>query len=638
MFICIGICYASCNYLDVVPDQIPTIEDAFRDRYAVEKSLATCYWGLPRLGDYNSNPALLGALEMVLNREHIYDKGMQKGLGYDSPNATVFSYWGSTNEGGVRSIYAGIRDCNTFLENIEAVKDMSRYEKDRVIAEVKTIKAYMHFYLICYYGPICPLRENVPVGESTSEIRFYREKIDDCFAYVFELLDEVIASDDLPWTIDTKATELGRFVRSVAYMLKAKALVYWASDLFNGNADFNDFYNHEGEPFFNQTYDATRWVQAAEACKKAVEVCTGDGIRLYQIVDYVQEKKMSDSTLLVNILRCSVSERFPVESIWGNTSAFAGDNIQWGAMPKLSATSFNPSGLLSVPFSTVELFYSEHGVPINEDIDWRANGDERYNARFSPKTGDATHRYYIHQGEQTGAMNFNREPRFYSTLGFDRGKWYGNHFQSTPDNDVDALYPRNRWGEFSSQVVAGNYNATGYWPKKLVGFNTSFQDATRNFMTPYPFPDMRFADLLLLTAEALNESKANPDTEVYQYIDMVRERAGLEGVVESWKKYSVNPDNPADKVKMREIIRRERKIELACEGHYYWDVRRWKTAVSELNNRLIQGWNVTASDVNQYYTISTIYPPPNFSIRDYFAPIPESDMIKNPNLIQNPGW
>ena len=46
----------------------------------------------------------------------------------------------------------------------------------------------------------------------------------------------------------------------------------------------------------------------------------------------------------------------------------------------------------------------------------------------------------------------------------------------------------------------------------------------------YPFPDMRFADLLLLCAEALNESKEAPDTEVYQYIDMVRARAGLKGL------------------------------------------------------------------------------------------------------------
>jgi hypothetical protein len=260
----------------------------------------------------------------------------------------------------------------------------------------------------------------------------------------------------------------------------------------------------------------------------------------------------------------------------------------------------------------------------------------RYSTRFTPRVGDEDHKYYIQSGETTAAMNFDREPRFYATLGFDRGKWYGNHYQNTPDDDAQTLYPKNRWGEFSSQNAINNYNATGYWPKKLVSFNSSFRDAGNTFFTNYAYPAMRFADLLLLTAEALNEAKGAPDGEVYQYIDRVRERAGLEGVVSSWNKYSVNPDKPTSKTGMRDIIRRERKIELACEGHYYWDSRRWKTAISE-QNRLIQGWTVTAADVNLYYTINTVYTQ-KFTFRDYFSPIPESDLIKNPNLIQNMGW
>jgi hypothetical protein len=87
---------------------------------------------------------------------------------------------------------------------------------------------------------------------------------------------------------------------------------------------------------------------------------------------------------------------------------------------------------------------------------------------------------------------------------------------------------------------------------------------------------------------------------------------------------------------MREIIQRERKIELACEGHYYWDSHRWKTAQRE-QNRPVQGWNVLASDVNEYYTVTTLYTQ-TFTYRNYLAPIPESDIVNNPNLIQNPGW
>ena len=87
---------------------------------------------------------------------------------------------------------------------------------------------------------------------------------------------------------------------------------------------------------------------------------------------------------------------------------------------------------------------------------------------------------------------------------------------------------------------------------------------------------------------------------------------------------------------MREIIQRERKIELACESSYYWDSRRWKTAQAE-QNRLIQGWNINASDAENYYMVTPVYIQ-SFSYKNYFAPLPESDIVKNPQLVQNPGW
>jgi hypothetical protein len=187
--------------------------------------------------------------------------------------------------------------------------------------------------------------------------------------------------------------------------------------------------------------------------------------------------------------------------------------------------------------------------------------------------------------------------------------------------------------------MQGNYNATGYWPKKYISMLSSYTSQNVFHGDYYPFPSMRYADLLLLTAEALNESKSQPDAEVYQYIDEVRKRAGFEnGVVKDWADYSsTDPTKPTKKDGMRDIIQHERKVELACEGSYFWDSRRWKTAIKEQNNRLIQGWNVNASAVNDYYTPTTIYTQ-RFTLRDYFFPIPESEYINNPMLKQNWGW
>src|SRR5690606_6599447 len=105
----------------------------------------------------------------------------------------------------------------------------------------------------------------------------------------------------------------------------------------------------------------------------------------------------------------------------------------------------------------------------------------------------------------------------------------------------------------------------------------------------YPWPMMRLADLYLIYAEALNES-SGPSEEVFLYLDKIRERAGLKGVKESWTNYSKNPTKPTSKEGLRDIIRRERNIEMCFEGSRFWDLRRWKLAAQELNKN-ITGWD-----------------------------------------------
>ncbi len=141
--------------------------------------------------------------------------------------------------------------------------------------------------------------------------------------------------------------------------------------------------------------------------------------------------------------------------------------------------------------------------------------------------------------------------------------------------------------------------------------------------------------MYLLYAEALNEVKDAPDADVYQYIDLIRERAGLKGVVESWQAHSSNPGQPASKSGMREIIHRERMIELAFEGSRFWDLRRWKESEKYMN-KPIQGWNISGRG-NDFYKIATLYIP-TFEFKDYFWPIKEDELLKNPNLVQNLGW
>jgi len=123
---------------------------------------------------------------------------------------------------------------------------------------------------------------------------------------------------------------------------------------------------------------------------------------------------------------------------------------------------------------------------------------------------------------------------------------------------------------------------------------------------------------------------------MFEYINRVRARAGLEGVKESWGAFARNPTKYNTPAGMREIIQQERMIELAFEGHRFWDVRRWKTA-PQAYSAPIEGWTVNRSEASAFYKRRVLYQP-EFGMRDYFWPIRKSELDKNPNLVQNIGW
>jgi hypothetical protein len=122
-----------------------------------------------------------------------------------------------------------------------------------------------------------------------------------------------------------------------------------------------------------------------------------------------------------------------------------------------------------------------------------------------------------------------------------------------------------------------------------------------------------------------------------EYVDKVRKRAGLKGVVESWTNFSTNPGKYASQAGLRDIIQRERLIELSFEGHRLWDLRRWKRSFDELNKD-ITGWNILGKTADTYYKERVIYSQRFISPRDYFWPIGNYDIRRNPNLVENPGW
>jgi len=624
--------FSSCeDYVDVVPDNIATIEYSFRDRVGAQRFLASCYTYLPNTGDINADPAIMGSDELWT---FLKTTDMQDNYPYDiklgmmNTSSPYNNYWAGLNNG--KALFQGIRNCNYFLDNVDLVgADLPENEKIRWKAEAKFLKAYYHYYLMRMYGPIPLIKTSLPISSTIDEVRSYRDPFDDCVSYVSQLMDEAAA--DLPLVVESPTLDMGRITKPTALAIKAELMVMAASPLFNGNKDYLGFKDNRGVLLFPQTEVPAKWDSAAVSAKRAIDACEAAGIRLYKFAE--QTILIDTTTRRLQSLRGVVSDRWNEEIIWANTRSVSYET--W-TIPFLNANhmSYVPwKPMLGPTLEMAEMFYSKNGVPISEDLTY--DYVNRYVTDVAPTTG---HKFYVQPGFRTAKLHFNREPRFYANLGFDGGYWFGNNEDAATGrvngNDTPLAMKRSN---VSGKNGSMRFTLTGYFPKKPSNYKSVAKTATSTFVGyRYTFPIIRLADLYLLYAEALNESKEAPDESVYEYIDKVRARAGLGGVVNSWAANSMFPDKPASKDGMREIIRTERGIELCFEGKRFWDLRRWKTAITEMN-KTIYGWNVEGDTEGDYYR-----PIPlgdiKFSTKDYLWPLRKTDILVNRNLVQNPYW
>lgn len=627
LFVCISLFNSCSNYLDIVPeDGLATLENAFSMRSEAEKYLWTCYSYMPKDGDVTLDPSILGGDELWSTYNlswHVFDDAMFRiALGLQNANAPIANYWTST--------YQALRTCNIFLENIASVPDLPVRERIEWEGEVNFLKAYYHFYLLRSYGPVPLVKENLSIDAPSSEVRVSREPVDVCVDYIASLLDTAIIQ--LPDRIINPTRDQGRATKKIAAALKAKILVFAASPLFNGNNDQAKLVNRDGAKLFNPEKDVQKWVRAATACKEAIDLCQPE-VSLYK---YNTTAVLSDTIIQELTIRNTFTEKWNSEIIWANTQTRGGASsvLQSTASAGLNnnswpeQTAINP--VLQPVAKMAELFYTNHGVPIEEDNSWKTLDPQAF------RVGTDAERYYIKKNYTTIQLHFDREPRFYATLGFDGGIWYGHgQYANNPNN---YLYVSGRQDGYQKLLNATRGPLTGYYWKKCVYFE-NVQTASGSYTARfYPWPMLRLADLYLLYAEAINEAEgpngAN-SADLFYYIDEVRKKNGLEGVKYSWDTYTSQPKYNTQ-AGMRQIIHRERLIELAFEGQRFWDLRRWKEAPDEYN-KVVEGCNLNESEPAKFYKRVALGQQ-KFALRDYFWPIATEDIERNPNLVQNIGW
>lgn len=636
---------SSCKkYLDIIPDNVATIDGAFNLRNEAEKFLFSCYSYLPKDGSPTSNIAFLAGDESWLPPTAPVEasnigSAWQIARGSQNTGSPLSNFWDGENGGG--AMFKGIRQCNIFLENVRnpnRVYDLSSEERKRWIGEAEFLKAYYHFVLLRMYGPIPIIDKNLEISALPSEVKVKRMPFTYCVDYIANLLDS--ASDKLGLEVLNRQQEYGRITKPIALSVKAKVLVLAASPLFNGNSDYANFKDKDGELLFPgvAVLDLKKWERAAIATKEAILSCEEAKIELWHTPPPIPN--MTDTMKRQMIIRESVTRKggeLNRERVWGFTNSLTGD-LQYLSMGVLAypgmTTTISPKqalGRLSAPMKMAELFYTRNGVPIDEDkyLDFSNKNQLR--------TATEEEKFHVLPGYQTARLNFDREPRFYADLGFDGGAWFMQKNSNDYGSDKVQWYMKARYTDYGNDGSAGINSETGYFLKKVVEYSTTPTLTARGIPSPaYEWPAIRLADLYLLYAEALNESIPAPSEEVFTYIDRIRERAGLLGVKESWSQFTNNAKYQT-KAGMRSIIRQERGIELAFEGSRFWDIMRWKIATEEFNET-IRGWSISQSTAVGYYQTRAVYQRKFVAPRDYLWPIKNYNILVNPKLVQNPGW
>lgn len=651
-FIVLAFCLSACDYLNMVPENdIETIPSIFETRVNAMQWRDGTYGMINEIvPDFCQNAVYLGADEFVACQSienlgydgKYYLPGFRIAAGEQMSQMPYGDYWSRGNEYDMNpTLYEVIRSCNTFLENIDNVYNMQDREKEEWAAEIKALKAYCYFELVRRYGPIVLVPKNIDMANDVSVMQLPRSHVDTCFKAIVRLCDEAAAV--LPTQQEKSVDRQAYFSKEAALMLKARALLYAASPLFNGNVFYSDFVGRDGEPLFSTQADPEKWRLAAEAADEAVAVAeaaghylvsgnTGHGSDLRNVMYDIEHSVLSDFDNPEMILEWKAQGDPYLALFCQMILPRVNTELEPGSTPHFDA---NVKGGLSPSMKMVEMYYTENGVPIDLDNTWNYSG--RYTMTQEASSDYST---VVPLNQDVLQLHLRREPRFYACIAADRTYWQRGPSNSYDDNNLlVTAYKGEYFGsQFDIITSTGYQNINGYWCKKHLDSEVHTYGYTQS--SDHTMPMMRLAELYLMQAEAWNEYEG-PSDKVYVPLNKVRERAGIPDVVTAWKSYSMDPGRVDTKTGMRDIIQREWNIEFAFEGVRFFNLRRWVIAHETLNEKQM-GWNVLGETASQFYNNwngpIVVWSQSKFtSPRDYLFPINAEEILIS-SIVQNPGW
>lgn len=504
-----------------------------------------------------------------------------------------------------------IRQANIFLERAQVIPGsgdaeyIDQEELDFMIAQAKFLRAYYHFLLFELYGPI-PIID-VAANPDDANIDYARNSVDEVVQFIHDELAAITNSlrdpnlgDQTTLAIPTKGTVLA---------LRAKAMVYAASPLYNGGYRAALNITNKDEKRLFPDHDASKWQKALDACQEFIDYANAGHYELFKVNDALGNLDPDRSI-------------YEVHNSFNKEVIFARSSVNWGSVsgpsgldglsiPRGARGGTQATGHLSVLQELVDDFFMIDGLSIEEsplysEEGFIANASED----LTGNTEAGTFRMYI-----------NREPRFYQTVFFNGRRWHVGNEQIW----------FNQGGNSDNSVP--NHAKTGYVSYKRL-HRSLYNQGTHPKSLYRPGILMRLADFYLLYAEALNEVNPN-DSRVLEYIDKVRERAGVPLLSD------IKPEISGNKDLQRQAIIAERRVELATEGQRYFDVRRWMIAGNAPGEGGqggdFHGMDMNADTLEDFYK-RTVIEKRVWSEKMYFAPYRLEDIQNSNLLVQNPGY
>lgn len=602
----------SCvDYLDKESDTELTLPMVFEDKTRIEGWLANVYshvpdpyWGYARKLGWD----ILSDDMTASERWRQWDwKVIPMLLGEWTPSTDWDgNYWARLPQ--------LIREANIFIENVHPLPEqgISATEVTYMKAEMRFMIAYYYYLLSNTYGPV-PFKPNyiAPTDFNLADLmegqRPYYEVVD----WVDKELKEV--AEILPAKY-TEARKYGRATSIMCLAVRARMLLFAASPLVNGNPDYANHKNKDGENLFSTTADKTKWAYAAQACKELIDAAEAAGHKLYT-------EKNDDGTIDPFM---SYQNLFLTRYDEGNTEILFArpGGSEYGEYEKhATPAASGGSGGLGVTQSLVDAFFMENGLPINDDdseyveTDFSVSDETRDNTVWDTEvnggaiTKSGTYNMYCH-----------REPRFYITVSYNNSyftqeKRLFNFFNGSADNPHTHDAPQN-----------------GYLIRKKISPDLNVKQGTYKYRPGIVY---RLGEAYLNYAEALNESDPG-NGDILVYLNKIRERAGIRQYTTGDTDENFIHVDLNDQAEMRKLIRAERRVELSCEGIRYDDLRRWKEAENVLNGDFY-GMNFSGRDESSFY-VRTPYLKRVYKKAYYWFPIHQSEIDKNDKLVQSPYW